>query len=510
MKFIGPVAVIDIGAHFVRLEIAQPNEDETRYETLERLSQIVPLGLDVFTAGNISTTNTLLVCKILKDYITTVREYGVLHVKAFATSAVREASNSELFIDRVKRIAGVEIKILETSEEARIMFLAIKDLLHENEFFNQKNCISCAIGTGSTQISLIKNGRLKSSEAVRIGSLRMAEELEQPISAKQLKKAIKPFVRSKTKGVFLQACFKKADALIATGSSVRILLKLLDRSNFDGGVAILTKNEFEDIYSQIVKMSPVDIAEKFNISDTLAQSIEPCCGILYHILRVAQTDKIVIPFITTRDAIIKDFFRVFRGNKDPFTSDLIECVKILGNRYHFDLEHAKTVTEKALKIFEMTLPIHGFSEKEKIYLQAAAYLHDIGLFVNSRQHHKHGYYIIRNSQLPGITDRERELIACIVRYHRRAMPKKSHLEYGLLAPQEKVLVSDLAAILRVADSLEFAHKLKIHNIILNYKTQVIELVVKGPIDAILESWTISKKTNLFKEVFGFKIQITGL
>ena len=93
-------------------------------------------------------------------------------------------------------------------------------------------------------------------------------------------------------------------------------------------------------------MSPDEIAEKFNISDTLAQSIEPCCGILFHILKVAETDKIIIPFVTTREAIIKDFFRELKKSEDPFVSDMIECVKTLGNRYHFDVNHAETVTEK--------------------------------------------------------------------------------------------------------------------------------------------------------------------
>ena len=365
MEFIGTVAVIDIGAHFVRLEIAQPNEDENKYETLEQLSQIVPLGLDVFTEGKISTTNTLLICKILKDYSATIREYGVLHIKAVATSAVREAANSELFIDRVKRLTGIEIKILETSEEARIMFLAIKDLLNEKDYFKKTNSISCALGTGSTQISLIQKGKLKSSEAVRIGSLRMVEELDQPVSAKQLKRAIKPFVGSKTRGVFLQACFKKADVLIATGSSVRALLRLLDTHNNESTVVTITRKQFEKIYSQIEKLTPLEIAEKLNISDTLAQSIEPSFGILYHILRVAQTEKIVIPFVTTREAIVKDFFREIKKVKDPFTNDLIECVKTLGERYHFDLDHAITVTQKAMLIFDKTRPLHGFAEKEK-------------------------------------------------------------------------------------------------------------------------------------------------
>ena len=510
MKYIGPIAVIDIGAHFVRLEIAQPADNKNGYETLEQLSQIVPLGLDVFTSGKISTTNTLLVCKILKDFSLVLKEYGVKHIKAITTSAVREASNSELFIDRVKRITGIEIKILETPEEARILFLSLKEVFKDNKTFINYDNMICAIGTGSTQISLVEKGILKSSEAVRIGSLRMVEELERPISANQLKKAIKPFVGSKTRGVFLQACFTKAKTVIATGSSVRFLLKFLSRQLRHSEFATLSKAEFENIYNQLEKLSPVELAEKFNISDTLAQSIEPCCGILYHIINVANADRILIPLLTTREAMIKDFLRELNKIPDPFIPDLLECVKTLGKRYHFDLSHAETVTEKASLIFDKTRPLHGFGSKEKKYLKIAAYLHDIGLFVNSRGHHKHSYYIIKNSQIPGLTAAEREITACVARYHRKAIPKNSHFEYGQLAPKEKVLVSDLAAILRVADSLEFAHSLNIKNIILNYRTQVIEILVEGVVDIILESWTISKKANLFKEVFGFKIQITGL
>ncbi|MCF7792191.1 MAG: HD domain-containing protein [Victivallales bacterium] len=510
MKTIGPIAVIDIGAHFVRLEISQPVKTGNKYETLEQLSQVVPLGLDVFTEGKISTTNTLLVCKILKDFSRTLKEYGVKHIKAVATSAVREASNSELFIDRVKRITGIDIKILETSEEARILFLAIKDILKDESSFNSTNSIICAIGTGSTQISHIQNGTIKSSEAIRIGSLRIVEELERPISAKQLKHAIKPFVGSKTRGVFLQACFKNAETLIAAGSSVRVLLKFLNRNIVNSNYVLITREEFEEIYSEIEELTPADIAERFNVSDPLAQSVEPSCGVLFHILRVARTNKIIIPLITTREAIIKDYLRELRGIPDPFSDDLIECVRILGERYHFDLPHAETVTEKAMLIFDKTKPLHGFSNKEKTYLKIASYLHDIGLFVNSRGHHKHSYYIIKNSQMPGLTAGEREIIACIARYHRKAIPKNSHPEYGMLTTKEKVLVNDLAAILRVADSIEFAHNLKIKDIILNFKTQVIEILVEGVVDIILESWTLSKKANLFKEVFGFKIQITGL
>ena len=99
--------------------------DGKKYETLERLTQIAPLGLDVFTRGKISTDNMVLVGNILKDFSKVIDEYYVEHIKAVATSAVREASNRELFINRVQKISGIKLQILESPEESRIMFLAL-------------------------------------------------------------------------------------------------------------------------------------------------------------------------------------------------------------------------------------------------------------------------------------------------------------------------------------------------------------------------------------------------
>ena len=284
MKHKGPIAVIDVGAHFARLEIVQIMSDGRKYETLERLTQIAPLGLDVFTKGKISTANMILVGKILKDFSSVIKEYKVDHVRAVATSAVREATNSVLFIDRVGRISGIKLKILESPEEARIMFLALKKVIGGQFAFNKKNAIACAIGTGTSQISFIEKGVLKSSEAIRVGSLRLVEELERPMNAKQLKQAIKPFVKTEAVGVLTQSSLSlKNGLMIGMGSSVRAFLKLdFGLNQPKTQVLSLTKNKFEEIYSKISELSPTEIAEKYDISETLAQSIEPSCGILYH------------------------------------------------------------------------------------------------------------------------------------------------------------------------------------------------------------------------------------
>jgi exopolyphosphatase / guanosine-5'-triphosphate,3'-diphosphate pyrophosphatase len=337
------------------------------------------------------------------------------------------------------------------------------------------------------------------------------EELERPMNAKQLKQAILPFVKTEAIGVLAQSSLNlKNGLMVGMGSSVRILLKLdtsLNQSNTQ--VPSLTKDKFDEIYAKISELSPTEIAEKYDISETLAQSIEPSCGILYHFLNVTNIDKLIIPMISTRDAIINDFINEISNIDDPFAPHLASCVKELGEKYKYDRAHAEAVAESALQIFDKTKYLHGLHNESRKLLKIAAILHDIGIFVNTRRHHKHSYYLIQNSQIPGIKESERAIVAAIARYHRRAFPKETHPEYFCLSPEAKVTVTSLAAILRIADALVFAHNSKIIDAKLNYRKQFLEITLDSAINLILEIWTSRKKADLFKEIFGFKIRLIG-
>ena len=513
MKYNGPIAVIDVGSHFARLEIVQIIDDGNSFELLESLTQVIPLGLDVFTKGRISSGNMILVGKVLKDFYRVLREYKIKHYKGVATSAVREAANSEIFIDRVKRISGIELKVLEPAEEARIMFLTLEKNIGDQFSFREKNSMVCSIGTGNTRVSFIEKGMLKSTEAVRIGSLRLVEELEKPMSARQLKVAIKPFVDTEAKAVLSQSTIDLNDILvIGMGSSVRAFLKFNDKINpgKESQVLTLSKKEFQEIYGIVSELSPSDIANKYNLSDTLAQCIEPSCCILFHFFNETNADKIIIPLMSTRDALIYDFINEIGNVEDPFTPQLFSCVRALGDRYKYDSKHAESVAKAAVAIFDKTSYLHGLnSKKNRELLQISALLHDIGLYVNTRKHHKHSYYLIKNSQVPGLLSEDINIVATIARYHRRAFPKNSHLEYSTLSSKNKVLVSSLSAILRIADALEFTQGSDITHIKVNHRKQNIEIILDGDVDLTLESWTIRNKANLFKEIFGYKVRLTG-
>ncbi len=506
-----PIAVIDVGAHFARLEIVQLSANGRKYEILEKLSQVAPLGIDVFTRGKISIQNTFLIGKILKDYSALIKEYKVKHVKAIATSAVREASNSDIFLERVEKLSGIRLEELDSTLESRLIFMAIKGSLSSFPLFQEKNSLICSIGTGSTQVSFVKKGVLKSSENTRLGSLRLLEELERPLNNLQLKEVIKPFVESTTKDLLAHSTVDFDGGLvIGVGSSVRALLRLSDKIQIDGsGIHFIDVENFNELYQQISQMKTEEIAGKLNISDTLAQSIAPCCAILYNFFHASKAEKIIIPEISTRDAVISDLFRELKGEHDPFTPYLISCVKNYGEKYFYDSNHASMVATMSTHIFENTHFLHGLNEKDALLLNIASYLHDIGLYVSSRKHHKHSYYLIKNGHIPGVSSKDRDIIALVARYHRRGFPRPMHAEYSSLNSSDKVKVNTLAAILRIADSLDFIHKFEIAKIKFDHKKKVMEIIVDGIVDMALESWASREKANLFKEVFGYKVRITG-
>ena len=102
-------------------------------------------------------------------------------------------------------------------------------------------------------------------------------------------------------------------------------------------------------------------------------------------------------------------------------------------------------------------PLHGLDDAAREYLEAGALLANVGLVVAHSKHHLHAYYVIRNSELAGLTDPEIEIIAQIARYHRKSEPKASHPEFAALTPPTRQLVRTLAGILRVAIGLDRSH-----------------------------------------------------
>jgi len=165
------------------------------------------------------------------------------------------------------------------------------------------------------------------------------------------------------------------------------------------------------------------------------------------------------------------------------------------------------VAQLSLSLFDQTRALHQLGEEERALLHAAAMLHDVGAFVSYNRHHKHSYYLLYHADLPGFTDREREMIATIARYHRRSAPKDRHTEFQRLTPDERIVVRRLAALLRVADGLDRGHRRHVRSVTVKQRGTRLDIDVQAEEGSELEVWSARQKADLLKEVAGGDVRI---
>jgi exopolyphosphatase/pppGpp-phosphohydrolase len=175
-----------------------------------------------------------------------------------------------------------------------------------------------------------------------------------------------------------------------------------------------------------------------------------------------------------------------------------------------DWPHARHVILLSVQLFEATRSLHHYGKRPLRLLERAALLHNTGMMIEARRHHKHSYRLIRDTPLPDVTEKQRHEIACIARYHRRALPSTDHEEYATLSPSSRKRVSRLAALLRIADALDYNHDGRVLRVAVdptncNEKVWTIQLWARPLSDLEQELEHAQDKADLFEKVFHRKL-----
>jgi exopolyphosphatase/pppGpp-phosphohydrolase len=198
----------------------------------------------------------------------------------------------------------------------------------------------------------------------------------------------------------------------------------------------------------------------------------------------------------------------WRQSPEPTSEELY----LSGGLQVEDWPHARQVERLADQLFLATQPLHKLDEEARRLLARAAFLHNTGMLIEVRRHHKHSYRLIKEAPLPGFTEQERLEIACIARYHRRALPSTSHEEFATLSKAARKRVSALAALVRIADALDFNHDGRVLQIssleeLCDKGTWTVVLQARPLADLDLELEHAHEKADLFEKVFKRKLRL---
>lgn len=446
-------AAIELGAHSARMLVAECRKGKNGVRALEELELPIPLGGDVFRTGRISGSVIRSVCDIFRNFKQKMEEYDIRQYRAAATSAVREAGNANILIERIRHETGIVVELFDGADQARLGYYTLRSVFSSKRAFAKRSVLVADIGTGVCQISAYRKGFLVFSESVKSGSLRVLDMLPGTLSSSALRDCLTPIVRQAFLEIEHGGMSLDSDVIAALGASSRILLKFFPNAKITDDAVEVSASEFFAMRAAAASRSIEQTAEEFNIAKDMAEAAIPCAIILERLLRISGAKRILIPRISMKYGLLRIFLNSLTGKEDDFDEQILSMARVTAQKYNCSMEFCARAVAFSEKLFLKLKRSHGLGERDLLILKVAAWLHKTGLFINNQASHKHSYYVILSTEIPGLTFEERRIAALAARYHRKSRPKRQHLEYASLSDSEQSRVLKLSALLRLASFL---------------------------------------------------------
>lgn len=509
------LAAIDIGTNSIHLVVARVAAGG-RFEVVTTAKEMVRLG----SSG---TDMKRLAPKALDRGIEALERFRLMAeaagapVRAVATSAVREAENQATFIERARTEAGVEVEVISGFEEARLIHLGVLQAVPVIDL----HALVVDIGGGSTELVVGHHGEALAAASLKLGAIRLTRRF---FPRERIKKAeveaCRAYIRSTLVPFFREAKAHRIDVVVASSGTATAVAAMASAARGEEppttfNLHEVTADEVGEVVDRLVSAKSLAARKRIEGLDPSRADIVPAGAMILHeVLKEVGAGSLVISGYALREGVLLDTLQRIEGGSLHHLHDLRRrSVLHLADLCDDDQLHSERVAELALELFDGTASLHGLDLQCREYLEAAALLANVGLFVSHAQHHKHTYYVIRNSEhLSGFTDREIELIALVARYHRKSAPKKKHAEFARLPPDDQEIVRALAGLLRVAIALDRTHAGAVAavQVAVDEDGEHVEVGLvpeDAGADLTLERYTADERKSLLEDVLAADVEI---
>jgi len=506
------IAAIDIGSNAIRMIVGNAN-GKSSVETIENIRLPIRLGGDAFILGYLRESTIQQAVDGFLHFRRVASDFGVSRIRAIATSAMREASNSDILTERISRTSGIEVEVISGDEEARLIYLAVSKAIN----LKNKRALLIDIGGGSVEVVLCENETIVSTQSYSMGTVRLLQKLNErqygksshPATRQPFGLLVREYAEAARRRIDREIGDAKVNLCVGTGGNVEELgnlrQKLFDRSS-DRQISL---SELQDIIEKLSGMSVRERMRKFKLRPDRADVILPAAIVLQIIAREAKVRQIAIPNVGLKDGLLLEMAdELARGPQLPYREQVWESALRLGLKYQFDADHARFTAKLAGQLFDQSKSLHNLGDEERLLLEVAALLADIGHFINMIDHDKHGFYILRANHLMGLTERQQDIVANLVRYHRRSIPSPDDPNIRSLAQKERLIVAKLTALLRLAGGMDVSRSHHVSGVTLAEKKKSWELALHSKADVTLEKWSLNKRRAPFEEIFGVQLEIT--
>ena len=501
-RYMPRYAAVDIGSNSIRMQAAEVLPGQP-VRILASQRQVTRLGSGVFSMGNITPDAMKAACAALAAMVEAYRPLDVAGVRAVATSAVRDASNQQEFVDRATAVLGTPVEIISGQEEARLIHLGVQARWpHPNQ-----RILIVDLGGGSAEIILADRGSIATAFSKPLGAVRLTEVFlkSDPPSSRELHR-MHGYIDEKLSAARQRIGTEPFDRMIATSASAAALVSVVHRVPRGRREAAdrlrATVSQVRAVYEKLSEKGLAGRRKVQGIGPRRAEIIVAGAAVFLRALENFRRPSLYYSAAGVRDGIIADLAtRGVGRERARLSREQRAVVEQMARRYAVAVPHARKVSQLAGVLFDSLQPLHRLPAEMGKLLEASAYLHDAGHYISDMSHHKHSFYLVANSDMPGFTRSERNLIAMLCRYHRKSMPTVQHDAFQSLNPEGRRAVMMLAPLLRIADGLDRSHEQRVESLDCAIRNDAVVITLRSGADTDIEQWAGERVADVFREVY---------
>jgi exopolyphosphatase/guanosine-5'-triphosphate,3'-diphosphate pyrophosphatase len=472
--------------------------------------QVTRLGAGVFQDGRIPAEAIQFVSENLSRMAQVYRKLDVIGVRAVATSAVRDASNQHEFIEKASNALGTAVEIISGAEEARLIHLGVQATWPQPG----KKVLIVDVGGGSAELILSDDGALSEAFSKPLGAVRLTEvflksDPPAPLELHRMNESIEEKLAAPVRRIG-KGPFDRVIATSATAAAIVCAINRVGRSRREEADRLkASAAEIRRFYRQVCQLDLGGRRKIQGIGPRRAELIVSGAAVFLKVLELFQQPALHYSAAGVRDGIIADLAARGVGRElSMLNKEQRRLVEQMARRYGVDIQHARQVAELAHRLFEALQQVHRLPPALGKLLEASAFLHDIGHFVSATAHHKHSYYLVAHSDMPGFTDSERQMIALLCRYHRKSMPAARHSPFQTFDADSRRAITFLTPLLRIADSLDRSHEQRIAGIDVQLRNGSMAVALQSAVDLDLELWAVERIADAFRETYQMPLTLT--
>jgi exopolyphosphatase/guanosine-5'-triphosphate,3'-diphosphate pyrophosphatase len=503
----GRLAAIDIGSNSVRLIVAEAVRGGN-YRILDEEREPTRLGRSVGQDGNLDAESMEKTITALDTFKKISAGFQAESLRVIATCAIREAGNGPDFCRRIRDEIGLDVEVISGEQEGRYAFSSVQHAFD----LTDKNVVVADIGGGSTEIVFSTGEMIEEIYSTPLGAVRLTEqfpcsEVDAADAFLQMEREITNCLKRKTGKPPFAPHF-----MVGCGGTFTTLADLLmaARKGSDRQVAGFRASH-ADVRHLLDRLRKLPVRSRRalpGMTPDRADIIVAGVAIIDALMKRFRINSLVVHSRGVRDGLLREMIQESHDLRATTAELRMSAVDRFADACSGEAEHGRQVAFLAGRIYEQLREPFGMPEGDRLLVETAARLQDVGYVISYEQHHKHSYHLIRNSQLPGLRQHDLELIANVARYHRGASPKRKHDAFRRLTSDERQRVRRLAAILRLAGGLDRSRSQQVRDVRACVDDGRVTLQTCAEEEPQVDIWGAERRRQLFEEVFGMPVTIT--